>query len=79
MHPVLVGVGSLWPRRTSSAGGCWFTVAKKDQLCLIRTAVVMPKSLFGKEERTKRPKTYFSCSGSNCNNVILGAASVLMC
>jgi hypothetical protein len=45
---------------------------KKNQLCLIRTAIVKPKSLFGKEERTKNPKkTYSSCSGWNCNNVIL--------
>jgi hypothetical protein len=35
-------------------------VAEKDQLGLIRTAVVMPKSLFGKEEKTKNPKTYSS-------------------
>jgi hypothetical protein len=46
---------------------------KKNQLCLIRTALVMPKRLFGKEERTKNlKKTYSSCSGLNCNNVILG-------
>jgi hypothetical protein len=69
---VLGGVGLLWPRRISSPGGCWFTVAKKDQLCLIRTAVVMPNSLFGKEERTKNPSTCSSCSGSNCKDVILG-------
>jgi hypothetical protein len=34
-------------------------VAEKDQLCLIRTVVVMPKSLFGKEERTKNLKKDF--------------------
>jgi hypothetical protein len=47
-------------------------VEKKDQLCFIRTALVMPKRLFGKEERTKNPKINSSSSGSNCNNVILG-------